>query len=203
MKVGIIESTITTSAPPRRGLTTLGAEVTTISRSPATKACMAGGPAPKKIGSPERPCLAKKPFSCATQSGVCDAVIAAQPTRIRSWAEVPAAPTKKTNATKTLARNFTILIRRGFASLQHSNRSLHDGIAVRVPRLGAQVGLNRPATEISFSLHSGFFHDPSRGDIVDIANRPDAINMLLLESPVHQSLNGFRHIAVAPVKPRQ
>jgi hypothetical protein len=40
---------------------------------------------------------------------VCDAVIAAQPTRIRSWAEVPAAATKKINATKTLARNFTLL----------------------------------------------------------------------------------------------
>src|SRR5215470_2432313 len=86
MKVGMMDRTITVSAPPRRGLTTLGADVTTISRSPATSACMAGGPALKKIDSTDRPCFAKNPFSCATQSGVCDAVIAAQPTRTRSCA---------------------------------------------------------------------------------------------------------------------
>ena len=42
------------------------------------------GPAPKKIDSTDKPCFAKNPFSCATQSGVCEAVIAAQPTRTRS-----------------------------------------------------------------------------------------------------------------------
>jgi hypothetical protein len=84
MKVGMIDSIITVSAPPSRGLTTLGADVMTMSRSPATSACIAGGPAPKKIDSTARPCLAENPFSCATQSGVCDAVIAAQPTRTRS-----------------------------------------------------------------------------------------------------------------------
>ena len=42
------------------------------------------GPAPKKIDSTSKPCFASKPLSCATHSGVCDAVIAAQPTRTRS-----------------------------------------------------------------------------------------------------------------------
>jgi hypothetical protein len=88
MKVGMIDRIITKSAPPSRGLTTLGAEVTTTSKSPATSACIAGGPAPKKIGSVTNPCLAKKPRSCATHNGVCDAVIAAHPTRTRSWAEL-------------------------------------------------------------------------------------------------------------------
>ena len=77
IKVGMIDKIITVSAPPSRGFTTLGADVTTISRSPAIKACIAGGPALKKIDSTDKPCFAKKPFSCATHSGVCDAVIAA------------------------------------------------------------------------------------------------------------------------------
>ena len=86
MKVGTIDKIITTSAPPRRGLTTLGVEVTTMSKSPATKDCMAGGPAPKKIASVINPCLAKSPFSSATHSGVCAADTAAQPTRTFSCA---------------------------------------------------------------------------------------------------------------------
>src|SRR5881397_2791989 len=95
MKVGMIDMTITASTPPSRGFTTLGAEVTTISRSPATSACIAGGPAPKKIDSMIRPCFLKKPLSWATHKGVCDAVIAAQPTRARSWAEITGALTSK------------------------------------------------------------------------------------------------------------
>ena len=110
MKVGIIDRIITASTPPSRGLTTFGAEVTTISRSPATSACIAGGPAPKKIDSTNKPCFANSPFSCATHSGVCDAVIAAQPTRTRSWANVTVACGRQMSRLIAIANFFNMLL---------------------------------------------------------------------------------------------
>src|ERR1043165_1950803 len=63
--------------------------------------------------------------------------------------------------------------------------------------------MNRPAPENSFSLHARLFHDPSGGNVVDVANRPDAINLLLLERPLYQFSKRFRHIALTPVASRQ
>src|SRR5262245_51528739 len=176
IKVGMIDKIITVSAPPSRGFTTLGAEVTTISRSPATNACIAGGPTLKKNHSTAKPCLAKNPLSCATHNGVCEAVIAPQPTRTRSCAADLCGSTRfAVRTTKASRKNRRI----DLDSICHLEDLLCDRVAVGIPRLGTDTRVDRPTAQHAFFLHTHFLHYPCRTDIIHIADRPNTINPLL------------------------
>src|SRR5262249_48522317 len=82
-------------------------------------------------------------------------------------------------------------------------RSLHDRVTVRIPRLGAEVGVHRPAPQNALALHSDFFHHPRRSEIVHIADRPDAVNFLLLERPSDQTPKSFSHVTASPKGTRE
>src|SRR4029434_6736024 len=207
IKVGMIDKIITVSAPPRRGFTTLGAEVTTMSRSPATSACIAGGPALKKIDSTDRPCFVKNPFSCATHSGVCDAVIAAQPTRARSCAAGLSGSTrfafKTTKVSKQIfSINLTpIAVRK--MNPPGGPTLFRNGVTVGISRRLADCRMHRPPAQDSLSFHPRFLHDSSRSSIVDITNGPNPVNLLLLQCPVYDFFDNLRHVTFAPVRTGQ
>src|SRR5580765_29668 len=59
--------------------------------------------------------------------------------------------------------------------------------------------MNRPAPQASLALHPGLLHDARRRDIVDVADRPHAVELGLRQRPVGDGADGFRHVAAAPV----